>query len=290
MPTMTSNLRKHFESKVLIFALIAFTSGCSETNENSENLFFSDQFLNIAHRGGPLLAPEETLFAFQNALDVGADVLELDLHATSDGVVVCMHDDTVDRTTDGTGPVSSFTFEELRQLDAGYQFTQDEGATFPHRGAGLVVPTFEEVLDAFPNQYFVVEIKQADPPIVTPVVESVTERNMSARVILSSMDQEVVSEIRTASPESLTGFSAVELLNFGSLTPDQEESYEPPGEFLQVPEYAVDEEFVERARRFELRVQVWTINDREDMEAIFALGVDGIMTDDPATLEEVIDQ
>ena len=97
------------------FSFVA-VSACTEDDPvgEVEDLFFSDQVLNIAHRGGALLAPEETLLSFQTGVDVGADVLELDLHATSDGVVVCIHDEEVDRTTDGTGMVSSLTLDELR--------------------------------------------------------------------------------------------------------------------------------------------------------------------------------
>ncbi|HDH09983.1 MAG TPA: glycerophosphodiester phosphodiesterase, partial [Chloroflexi bacterium] len=98
----------------------------------------SDRPLVMAHRGAGL-APENTLVAFQKALDLGADVLELDVHATKDGEIVVIHDETVDRTTDGRGAVKDFTLEELKRLDAGYHFTPDGGVTYPYRGRGITI-------------------------------------------------------------------------------------------------------------------------------------------------------
>jgi hypothetical protein len=119
----------------------------------------SDSFLcgrirNIAHRGGAALAPENTLPAFANAVSIGADILEMDVRRTSDGVVILLHDPMVDRTTDGTGAVSGMTYAQLQQLDAGYKFTRDSGATRPYRGIGVRVPTLADVLAAHPDRYF----------------------------------------------------------------------------------------------------------------------------------------
>src|SRR5690554_1995342 len=136
-----------------------------ETGEPPGNLLLSDQVLNIAHRGGGLLRPETTLPAFEHALAVGADVLEFDLHASADGVIVAMHDDTVDRTTEGSGAIKDRSFAELRMLDAGYRFTTDDGQTYPYRGAGIQIPTLEEILLGFPDRYYLMEIKQSEPPI-----------------------------------------------------------------------------------------------------------------------------
>lgn len=183
-----------------------------------DDLFLSDNVLNIAHRGGALLAPEETLEAFQNAFDVGADALELDLHSTSDGVIVCLHDDTVDRTTDGTGDVAAMTFDELRGLDAGYSFSTDDGATFPFRGSGLLVPTLEEVLDTFPNKFFVIEIKQDEPSIIADVIDVIAGRDMMGQVILASMTDNVIAEIRASVPDVHTSFATGEMVSYITMT------------------------------------------------------------------------
>src|SRR3990167_5332435 len=136
----------------------------------SENLQLCGKNLVIAHRGGARLWPEESMIAFQNAVAAGADVLELDVHATKDGKVVCMHDELVDRTTDGTGLIREKTFAEVQALDAAAKFTTDGGKTFPHKGKGIKVATLEEVLRAFPAMPFSIEIKQYKPSIVDEVL------------------------------------------------------------------------------------------------------------------------
>ena len=253
------------------------------------NLLLSDWFLNIAHRGGKRVAPEETLAAFQDAVDTGVDVLEMDLHATSDGVVVCMHDATVDRTTDGTGRIKDMTFDQLRELDAGFWFTTDGGQSYPYRGQGIVVPTLEEVLDAFGDLYFATEIKQSNPSIVDAVLGVLERTGTASRVIVAAGDDNVIAEVREKNPEVFTSFAAGEMLTFTTLEAQDERTYRPPAGFLHPPWEVSDAEFMARARRFDLRVHAWTVDDRPTMERLIDLDIDGIMTDDPGLLEKVID-
>lgn len=259
-----------------------------------DSLFLSDQFLNIAHRGGALLAPEETLVAFTRAVEVGADVLELDVHSTADGIVVIMHDETVDRTTDGTGSINSMSFEALRQLDAGYNFTRDHGATYPHRGQGLAVPTLEELLQAFPDMYFVIEIKQWNPSIVDEVLQILYDTETEDQVVIGSFFDDVLLEVREADPRILTSFGLLEMMNLIQLTEATEGDYEPPAELIQIPteQGSVDllePEFQARVRRLGLKTHIWTINNRDEMERLMAMEIDGLITDDPLTLNELIE-
>ncbi len=120
---------------------------------------------NIAHRGGRDIVPENTLAGFQEGLRVGADVLELEVHLTADGHLVAIHDNTVDRTTDGSGPVREKTLRELKGLDAGYRFTRDGGKTYPCRGQGITVPALEKIYQEFSDVPVNVEIKEAQPDI-----------------------------------------------------------------------------------------------------------------------------
>src|ERR687883_338619 len=115
----------------------------------------------VAHRGASARAPENTLRAFKLALEEGADALELDVHATTDGIAVVVHDPTLDRTTDATGTVSKLPLERVRAADAGARFSPDGGRTFPWRGRGLRIPTLDEVLVAFPTTPLIIEIKAA---------------------------------------------------------------------------------------------------------------------------------
>jgi len=272
--------------------LLVLAAGCSggggeELPEG--NLFLSDWFLNIAHRGGKRVAPEETIPAYQDAVAVGVDVLEMDLHATSDGVIVLMHDSDVERTTDGEGAIKEMTFAELRELDAGYDFTTDGGETYPYRGQGVVVPSLEEVLDAYGDLYFIMELKQASPSIVDAVLELLERKGVTERVILASATDGTIEEVREKKPEVFTSLALGEMITLITMEPEDLENYSPPARFLHPPSESVEPEFMELARRFDFKVHAWTVNDRETMERLINLGVEGIMTDDPAGLEEVID-
>ncbi len=256
----------------------------------STDLFSEPRTLNIAHRGGRSLAPEATLPAYENAMRVGADVLEMDVHATSDGVLVVIHDDTVDRTTDGTGAVKDMTFAELRALDAAYDFSPD-GTTFPERGKGIQVPTLEEILDAFPEGWFVIEIKQSEPSITAEFAQLLANKQVEDRVVAGSFDANVNIELRALAPSLRTSFGLTEVVDFLFLEPMAEASYVPPGEFLQVPieqsgVEVISQDFADKAARFDLGIHAWTINDPADMTWLIGLGVAGIITDDPALLAE----
>jgi glycerophosphoryl diester phosphodiesterase len=261
--------------------------------EDPEDTLWSDRVLNIAHAGGKGTRPEHTMLAYETAMADGADVLELDVHATSDGVLVLMHDETVDRTTDGTGLIKGMTYQELAQLDAGYTFTTDDGATFPYRGMGLTVPTLPEVLEAYPDVPYVIELKQETPSIVAPFLQTCDDHGISDQMVASAFSVTLLQELRAAAPQMPTGFAVPEVLTFMGLTKEAEATYEPPGEFLQVPiEQAgiavLTPEFVERAERLDLKVHAWTINDETEMQMLVDLGVDGIITDFPATLRDLL--
>lgn len=228
--------------------------------------------------------------AFDHAVSLGVDAIELDAHASSDGVVVVIHDSEVDRTTDGVGDVSSFTLAELRALDAGYDFSTDGGATHPYRGTGVVIPTLEEVLSAHGDQQFILEIKQLDPPIVDSVLAVLDATGTADRVMLASIFDDVVQEVRAKRPEQMTSMGAGESLEFANLTPEAESGYVPPAPALQGPENLVTAEIMGLAERTDVAVHAWTVNESERMAELLAIHVHGVITDDPATLASVLEQ
>lgn len=261
--------------------------------EEVTNLHLSDRVLAIAHRGGKRAAPEQTLAAFTHAAELGVDVLEMDLQMTSDGIVVCLHDSTVDRTTDGVGRLKSMTFAEVRALDAGYRFTRDGGETYPFRGTGVQIPTFREVLETFPTFHYAIEIKQSDPPIIDEVVAVLRETGADARVSVAAFADPVVLAFREAAPDMVTALALGEIIGFTRLDDDTEADYAPPGRLLQIPPRQggleiLTPDLVARAHRLGMKVQVWTVNDREEMRTVLDLGVDGVMTDDPEALLDVM--
>lgn len=248
----------------------------------------------VAHRGGMGLRPENTLAAFTHAVALGADVLEMDVQPTADGAIVCIHDATVDRTTDGRGRVDSFTLEELRKLDAGHHWSGDGGKSFPFRGKGIRVPTLEEVFARFPQTRMIVEMKHGGAALARPLCERIRRSRVTEKVLVASMNVDAVTSFRAACPEVLTAMSATEARIFhGALFAGLESFYSPPVMALLIPDrlrgqMLATPALVEAARRRNLRVQVWTVNDEERMRELARIGVAGIMTDRPDQLLEVL--
>ena len=245
----------------------------------------------VAHRGGGLEAPENTLEALR-ASAPHTDMFEIDVWSTSDDVLVLMHDDTVDRTTDGTGAVRNFTYSEIAELDAGYHFTPDGGKTYPHRGQGVMVPALVEVLTEFSDKLFSIEIKQQSPSIVEDVIDLIDAYDMRDQVVIGAFEDEVLLEVREAAPDILTTFGVLEGMELYFLPEFQEAEYEPPTRYFAAPlEYeglTLDASKVEKCHRLGITLHVWTLNEVEDMQTVIDWGVDGIITDVPTTLSELL--
>lgn len=230
------------------------------------------------------MGPEETLQALSASVAAGAQVLELDVHGSADGVPVCIHDDTLDRTTSGTGPVSALPLAQLQALDAGHHDPD-------WRGRGARIPTLAEVLAAFPDMPFVLEIKQTEPPITDTVLEVIAGAGATERVIVASFDADVLAAVRAAPDGPVTSFAAGEVVDF--LWIDDDDPWRAPAPFMQIPpSFAgmdlVSPDLLARAERLGVGVQVWTITDEDEMRALVERGVHGIMTPDPATLARVL--
>lgn len=248
----------------------------------------------IAHRGGRGLWPENTLHAFRAAAALGVDVLEMDLRQTADAEIVVLHDDTVDRTTDGTGPVASLGLAALQRLDAGYRWTADGGVTYPYRGRGIGVPTLRQVFAALPQARMNLEIKGRGPAMAAPLCALIREQAMLDRVAVVAVDQDAIDAFRLACPQVATGATRNEVVRFAlhsaALLGDR---YAPRAQVLQVPERmdwipVLTPRFVRDARRLNLKIEVWTVNAPDDMKRLLALPVDGIMTDYPDRLQPLL--
>jgi glycerophosphoryl diester phosphodiesterase len=246
----------------------------------------------IAHRGGNGQWPGETLYAYEQAMKIGVDILEMDIHTTSDGEIVLMHNSTVNETTNGTGPINNFTLAKLRELNAGYRWSADGGNSFPYRDLALTVPTLKEVFAAFPQMRMNIEIKQSQPSMIAPFCKMLREHKMTDKVLVASFWDGVLKEFRRQCPEVATSASTKELLTFiarnNSLTGG---SYKPEADAIQVKEKVVNypvvtKKFVDRvhARFNKLPVHAWTVNDLNGMNSMIASGVDGIITDYPGPL------
>jgi glycerophosphoryl diester phosphodiesterase len=240
----------------------------------------------LGHRGAAGLAPENTLISFHRGRSDGADVLELDVRATSDGEIVVLHDATIDRTTDGTGPVRSLTWAELRAFDAGYRFTPDGGRTHPYRGQGVTVPRLVDLMAALPDMPLNIEIKQDDPPIVGAVIDVV--RRAKAVVVLAAELDHVMAAIRTTAPDLPTSVSAGEVAAFHYALQEGRPPELPPGTVaLQIPPRFGDIELVtaasvRAAHDLGAEMHVWTINEPAEMRRLLDLGCDALVSDFPA--------
>ncbi len=241
----------------------------------------------IAHRGGWGLWPENTLHAFRSAAALGVDVLEMDIRQTADGVLVVLHDETVDRTTDGSGPVAALTLAGLRELDAGYRWSPDGGKTHPFRGRGLTVPSLKEVFAALPQARMNLEIKTRGAALSKPLCDLIRAHRMESRVAVASFGQDGMDAFRAACPGVATAATPEETRRLFRLAVlFLEPIFAPRAEVLQVPERlrgieVLTPRFVSAARRLNLKIEVWTISEPEDMQRLIALPVDGIMTDYP---------
>ena len=257
---------------------------------------FENYPLVMAHADdtGQGLWPGNTMVYLEGIADLGVDVLEMDAHMTADGHVVLMHDNMVDRTTNGTGLVSDMTLEEIRALEVGDNWSSDGGETYPYAGAGLQVPTVEEVFQRFPGYPMVIEIKQEEPSMAGAFCELIREYGMSNKVLVPSFSDRAIGEFRETCPEVATAASSGEvrsfvIANFLLATNVLEPAYNA----FQVPEDSdgipiVIPHFVDSAQDHNLQVHVWTINDPDDMQRLVDMGVDGIMTDRPDILLEML--
>lgn len=246
-----------------------------------------------AHRGGAALRPENTIAAFDHGLACGAEGLEFDVHLSRDDVVVIHHDDTLERTTSGRGPLAALTAAELGRLDAGHNFSGGPGR-FPFRGQGIAVPTLREVLRRYPSAPLIIELKVDGERLARRVVDEVRAADAVDRVAIGSFYSPALEAVRRYEPAIATGATKEEIrwalyrswvgLNIGA-TPYRE---------FQVPERAgrttiVTPRFVRAAHRGGVPVKVWTVNGADDMRRLLAAGIDALITDHPDLARSVID-
>ena len=249
--------------------------------------FSSGKLLAMAHQGGEKLWPSNTMLGFRESFKLGADVLDADAQLSKDGVLVLIHDTSVDRTTNGRGRVADLTVAELQALDAGYRFSPDRGKTFPFRGKGCRIPTLEELLLEFPGMRIGLELKQTDPSACRVLIELLERLNARERVLLSSFRYELLKDARGVLATSATPNEA--RLFWGLSKLHLEGFYSPPYEALQVPLTSgglqvLNERFVTAAHNRGLKVLPWTLDTAEEIRYARGLGVDGINSNVPDLL------
>jgi glycerophosphoryl diester phosphodiesterase len=228
----------------------------------------------IAHRGASGHAPENTLAAFKKAVTLGATFIETDLQLTRDARLVAIHDETVNRTTNGKGAVHDMTLADLRRLDAGSWF----GSEY----AGERVPTLEEIL-GFAKKYDVVFYLEMKPGGSWggehALISALRESGEIARTVVISFDASILSTVRKIEPTLMTA-----LLYDGQLEKPLDQALEVGARQLAIRGDLVSPWLLTAARKKDLQVVCWTINHSAHMRLLMAAGVDGIMSDYPDRL------
>jgi glycerophosphoryl diester phosphodiesterase len=253
--------------------------------------FYADNSFNvIAHGNGRALLPGNTLEAAVNALSVGADILELDIHLTADNILVVRHDDTIDSTTNGTGRIAEMTLAELSLFDVGFNKYD-----YPEKIAekGIRIPTLESFFVTLPANRFLIELKPEDTKAGGYLCQLIKEYGLLNQVVVGSFHSSVLRSFRQRCPEIPTSLGEEEAqwmvvlswLGLGHL-------YDPPGYSVQLPLEqngirVVSESLVETARELNLKLDVWTVNNVQEMADLIIFGVDGIITDRPDLLDGV---
>ncbi len=242
--------------------------------------FWGDgRVLGVAHRGASRYAPENTLPAFRLALEEGARAVECDVQRTRDGHLVVIHDQTVDRTTDGRGAVGALALDDLRRLDAGRWFAPEF--------AGTPIPLFDEVLDLVRGRALLkLEIKNAPTfydGIEQQALDAIRRRGMEEDVLLMSFDHVSVRTVRRLSAQSPAG-----IIYSARLVDAPAAARAAGADALCIHWPYVTEDVVAQAHRAGLRVLVWTVDDEETFRRCLAAGVDGVTSNDHRLLGRLL--
>jgi glycerophosphoryl diester phosphodiesterase len=241
----------------------------------------------IGHRGNRAHAPENTVESFRQAIALGVDAVEFDVHLSADGKPVVMHDPTVDRTTDGTGTIASRTLAELKRLDAGARFTQDGGRSFPWRGRGLTVPTLEEALAATASVPVIIEMKTE--AVARPALEVLqrTGEKMAARALIGSFIDDALEPFRAAGLPVGAASHALARLYLPAVLGAQPRSL--PFDAMCIPRFHKGlplpvRRFARIMRALGGTTHVWTVNDAFVARRLWQAGINGMISDDPAVI------
>jgi len=241
----------------------------------------------IAHRNGRALMPGNTLEAAVNALAVGADVLEVDVHLTADGVLVVRHDAVIDTTTNGSGVIAQMTLDEIQAYEVGFHEIDYPSLVSVQ---SIKVPTLKSIFNRLPKSRYMIEIKPLDLAAADKLCDLVAQHRLYEQVLVASFDSSVLRRFRQICPSVPTSLGESEAywlvvlsrIGLGHL-------YRSPGYSVQLPPTygglrVLTPSVIKAAHKQNIRVEAWTVNDAVTMRALMDLGIDGIITDHPDIL------
>ncbi len=244
--------------------------------------------IRFAHRGSRVLWPENTAEAFQGAVDLGYRYVETDVRITRDDVVVAFHDDTLDRTTNGTGPVDQWDFADLQRLDAAWWFQGEDD--YPLRGSGVRIRTLDEVFAMWPDIRFNIDLK--GPRMEWAVADVIKRHGKEETTLIGSFVDHRTAKFRRITRGAIavsagpTAAAAIWIASrVGGTVRRPFAAYQLPFDYRLYP---VDRKLVDAIHRSGAQIHLWTVNEPTDMHRLLDMGVDGIVSDRPDLLNEAM--
>ncbi|MFK3960708.1 glycerophosphodiester phosphodiesterase [Pseudalkalibacillus hwajinpoensis] len=281
---------------IFLFASMLPTGTASAVEKDKSPGMNSNKLLNVAHRGASGHAPEHTLASYKLGDEMKGDYIEIDLQMTKDGKLIAMHDESVDRTTNGTGLVKDYTLEQLKELDAGSWFNEKYPEKANPAYEGLQVPTLEQVLQTFgKDARYYIETKSPEvyPGMEEELLRIINKYNLtgvnerSSKVLIQSFSQESLLKMHNLNPS----LPLIQLISY------KEPATISEGELQELTEYAVgvgmsaskiDETYVQKVRAAGLLIHPYTVNEKEQMMRLLDWGVTGMFTNYPDRLNDVL--
>ncbi len=249
----------------------------------------------VAHRGGSALAPENTIVAFDRGVLLGADAIETDVRLSRDGMVMVFHDEDTARLTGAPGTIEARSAAEIAALDVAFSFTPDAGRTFPLRGTGVRVPSFAEVLRRYARLRFNVDAKGAEPALAAALAREIREARAEDRVCVGSFFDAQAERLGALLPgvcrflPEQAATHHVLAAKAGAAPADLPTGYDLADLPARMGDLVVvDRPVVEHFHRLGIPIHVWTVDEEDEMRALLAIGVDGIVTDRPDVLARVL--
>lgn len=245
--------------------------------------------IRFAHRGSRVLWPENTMYAFGRAIeDLGYHYIEIDVRVTADRIPVVFHDATLARTTDGFGAIVDHTLDGLRRVDAAYHFGADRG--YPLRGTGIGIAPLEELYRTWPDIRLNIDLKAVHEEWA--VAEVIREADAEHRTLVGSFNDRRVARFRrvtggrvavAAGPTTAAAMWSASRV--GRTVRRKVQAFQLPFDYRG---FTIDEKLIDAVHRAGAHIHLWTVNEPDDMRRFLEMGVDGIVTDRPDTLNEVM--
>ncbi|PLR77425.1 glycerophosphodiester phosphodiesterase [Bacillus sp. V3-13] len=270
--------------------------GQAEAAEPVQPTHKPDKILNVAHRGASGHAPEHTLLAYELGEKMKGDYIEIDLQMTKDGELIAMHDETLDRTTNGTGFVKDYTLAEIKELDAGSWFNEKYPELARKEYVGLKVPTLEEVIQTFgKGSRYYIETKSPEvyPGMEEKLIEILNKYKLtgqkasSGKVLIQSFSADSLKIVHELDPK----IPLVQLLWYdtpATITDAELEDYKTYSIGVGMNFDKIDQAYVQKVRQHGLEIHPYTVNEKQDMRTLIDWGVTGIFTNFPDRLQEVL--